>query len=159
MAQKTYLRWYMTPYLIATFAEETSNLCWKECRKVGTLARMFWQCLYIWSFWSRISKLTVTVSITCILNETTVEQYPLSVNLDLLPFHTREIVIPILFAACLLITWDWKSNLVPTVGEVVQLVDETYGYEQLMAYKEGGFFKCHKQWYLWEVFTPNYKNT
>lgn len=36
--------WHYTPYRIASYFPETSPQCWRDCRQIGNLLHMFWQC-------------------------------------------------------------------------------------------------------------------
>lgn len=37
-------RWHYTPYRLANYFPDSAPQCWRECRQIGNLLHMFWQC-------------------------------------------------------------------------------------------------------------------
>lgn len=82
-AQKILARWYYTPYIVATFSDTGSSLCWRGCGQVGTLAHMVWACPNLRGFWSAVFKLIARI--TGVITRPTIEKAILSINMSEYP--------------------------------------------------------------------------
>lgn len=147
MAQKIHLRWYYTPYMLAKFKSAQSNQCWRGCGLVGTLSHMLWSCPNLRSYWNSIFRLIL--KLTGFIIRSNIRKAILSIDLEKFPHNLKHVVMHILHAARLILMRKWKTNLTPNIGEVVNLVSETYALEQIMAYKQGYLSKFFADWRIW----------
>lgn len=59
---KLLIKWYYVPVKLHRINQETSPLCWRECRMEGTHAHIWWHCPLIQSFCRKILKMIEKIS-------------------------------------------------------------------------------------------------
>lgn len=147
MAQKIHLSWYYTPYMLAKFKSAQANQCWRGCGLVGTLSHMLWLCPSLRSYWNSVFRLIK--KLTGFIIRPNIKLAILSIELEKFPHNFKHVVMHILHAARLILMRKWKTTLTPNVGEVINLVSETYALEKIMAYKQDCLSKFYEQWLIW----------
>lgn len=153
LAAKLTARWHYTPYMMAKFSKENTNLCWRNCDQVGTLPHMLWSCKHIRSFWSETFKLIAKT--TGVITKPTPEKAILSINMSEYPLSVRSIAMHILFAARSLLVSKWRSDEIPTIREIITKVNTISVYEKILAYKDGYGAKYLSNWNLWNSLYQN----
>lgn len=144
---KLLARWHFTPYIVAKFSDANSNLCWRGCDQVGTLAHMVWACPHLRSFCTGVFKLIVKT--TGVFKKPSMEKAILSINMSEYPISVRSIVMQILFAARSLLLSKWNTNEVPTVTELSEKLNTVSEYEKILAFKDGMSAKYFSNWSMW----------
>lgn len=97
LAAKFLARWHFTPYIVAKFSKDNSNLCWRGCGQVGNLVHMVWACPHLRSFWKEVFKLIAKV--TGVITQLSTEKAILSINMVEYPITVRSVALHIIFAA------------------------------------------------------------
>lgn len=64
----------------------------------------------------------------------------------------RTIVTHILLAARMLITRKWKSNISPSVLEIIDLAKQNFTFENLLAHRHGNKQLFDHRWNLWTLW-------
>lgn len=73
----------------------------------------------------------------------------LNLNIDELPTHLRQVTVHILLATKLHLRRKWKSNTIPLIAEVVNLVHTHYTYETLLSRGSQHHSKTLALWNPW----------
>lgn len=127
LTQKLMLRWYYTPYITAKFSRDNSNLCWRGCGQIGTLAHMLWSCLGVKKFWWKVYDMLSKLTNSTVVQN--IEQAILGLNMDQYKPEHRCIVTQILLAARMELIYRWKSIDVPTIKDIKIKINTIIEYE------------------------------
>ena len=145
--QKIMLRWYLTPYRLSRFVPGSSPLCWRHCGETGTLFHLMWDCPKVTQYWAGIYDL-----ISCLF-WVRLDPSPgmalLSLEMDLVPFHLRNLLSHILLVARLALVRHWKDIISPTRSVVKQIINTHGTYEQLFAHSVGKYPSISSIWEPW----------
>lgn len=147
LSQKIALRWHLTPLRASKFLPSSSPPCRRGCGDTGHLMHMFWICKNLTCFWRNV--FSFLSDITGILTPPEPSLGIPNLGIDRFPPSCLSIVMHILLAARLLIARGWKSNKVPNLSEVVEIVRLHYKYEAMLATKQGTRKSFASIWQLW----------
>lgn len=156
VTQKTLMRWYLTPHRLAKFNIHASHDCWRGCGQTGTLLHILWTCPHLQQLWLGVQNMlreVLHLPITL-----TPQLAILNLNIDELPTHLRQVTVHILLATKLLLTRNWKSNIIPPIAEVVKVVQTHYTYETLLSRGSQHHSKTldlWNPWYKWHASNNN----
>lgn len=111
--------WHYTPYRIASYFPETSPQCWRDCRQIGNLLHMFWQCPNIKkpmepNIFQLIS------SLTGILTPPDPALAILHLGIEKFPPNFKPVVTHILLETRILILRNWKNNTSINLNQMVR---------------------------------------
>lgn len=150
MNYKILTRMYIIPDRAHRITEGRSQLCWRGCGGIGTMAHIWWQCPVIMEFWGEIRQ---------IINKILKTDIPLDPWVFL--HHGRKVptkaylksLCPhLLNAAKSLIPRYWQDKRRPTVREWLGKINEIYSLEYLK-YSEGVEMKTFEEiWKDWVNF-------
>lgn len=151
LAQKLTQRWYFTPYIVAKFSKDKSNLCWRGCGQVGTLTHMVWSCVSLRDFWTEIFNLISKVMGIPI--KPNIEQAILSSNVSNFPAAVRSIMTNILLAAHSGIMYRWKSSDIPKVSDILSKLNIIAEYERILENRDDNYSKFELNWSMWRSYS------
>lgn len=144
------MRWYLTPSRLAKFHKHTSHDCWTNCGQRGTLLHILWSCPKVTQRWKKVESIiqdilhsSVTITPHLAILNLTIEDFPL---------QQRTVITHILLAAKLLITRNWKSDNIPSLMEVTNLVQTHFNYETLLSCSKQSHTKTLTPWNQWVLW-------
>uniref|UniRef100_A0A803K926 Reverse transcriptase domain-containing protein n=1 Tax=Xenopus tropicalis TaxID=8364 RepID=A0A803K926_XENTR len=149
---KLMYRWYLVPTrLYKIYPLTSSKECWRGCAQEGTHTHIWWDCLKIVPFWTQVFDLINKVIDTPIPKIPTIAL--LNLELDLLKYTQKTLVVHFLETARLLIAQRWKTDTIPDMTAMVNLLDLTEKLEFFDSRNRNSVSSHHKKWSSWE----NYK--
>lgn len=155
LTQKLMLRWYYTPYITAKFSKDNSNLCWRGCGQVGTLAHMLWSCPEVKKFWWKVYDMLSKLTDCKVVPK--IEQAILGINMDQYKPEYRCIATHVLLAARMELVYRWKSIDVPTARDIKIKINTITEYEKILAHRDGNSLRFENNWSPWKLFlSSNY---
>lgn len=147
---KCLMRMYMTPDRMHRIDREKSQLCWRGCNEIGSMAHMWWSCPEIGVFWEEIKKYTKEIT-----------KLDLPKDPRVLLFHLSEMptkaylgtLLPhFIDAAKSLISKNWKRKERPNMREWMNKINEIQDLEYLR-FSEGTKMETYRtKWGVWEKF-------
>lgn len=153
LALKILHRWCLTPYRLAKIYKTSSSLCRRGCSVSGTLLHIFWTCNNFPSFYQKTFQLILEVrGIITPMNSALVL---LNLGIEKFLTHFRGIVTNILLAAKLILTRYWKRDLAPNPSEVVNVIQQHYGYEKSLIPYLSSFHAFEYIWGMWASWYPH----
>ena len=79
----------------------------------------------------------------------------LSLEMDLVPYSSRNLLSHILIAARLAIVRHWRDTACPGLSEVKQIIHTHGTYEQLFVHSRGRYPLIVKIWEPWNMWYSN----
>lgn len=153
MSLKITVRWYYTPAVLTTFNPQLSNSCWRQCGMRGDLLHILWKCPKLKNYWEKVFQIISELTQSQISPNPALALLPLEA--DLVPSDMGHSVLNILLAARLLITRKWKSDIPPSITEVVDLTNLHCTYERMLASSLGCLCTYLDLWSLWLSWLSN----
>lgn len=148
LSHKIYLRWYLTPQKIAKFQTLTSPTCWRGCQHTGTLLHTLWFCPAITNLWTDMEHILQDIFHSPMTFKP--QLAILNLNTKSVPPSWRIVTTHILLVTRLLITRYWKSQMSPTITEVITLVQLHYTHESILSRGKPSHLKTSNLWFPWE---------
>lgn len=145
--QKISLRWYLTPFKLATFNATLPDTCWWCNANSGDLLHIFWEYSHIQNYWATIFH--ILTDITKCHIPPTLALAILSLTIESIPPYLRLVVTYILLVAKLSLMRLWESSQAPLIENTLDLVNLNYSYELMMTSSKGMMAKTLKYWYPW----------
>lgn len=150
ITQKTLMRWYLTLSRLAKFHKHASHDCWRNCGHTGTLLHILWSCPNVTQLWKNVESIlqdilhsSVTITPHLAILNLTIEDFPI---------HQRTVITHVLLATKLLITRNWKSDNIPSLTEVTNLVQTHFTYETLLSRSKQSHTKTLTRWNPWVLW-------
>lgn len=103
-----------------------------------------------WQMWNRGS-ITQNLPIGCSITITP-QLAILNLNIDDFPPYQRSMITHVLLATKLLITRNWKSDNIPSLTEVTNLVQTHFTYETLLSRSKQSHTKTLTRWNPWVLW-------
>ena len=124
---KIKIRVFRTPLVLARYSD-TSNLCWRQCGKVGDHTHIFWDCPKLYQCWRDIQveiKLSLGVKPACfILGDT-----PAVIDSQ----NQKYLLGVMLLIAKQVITVLWRKEMPPNVQQWRERLKNVYLMESITA--------------------------
>lgn len=135
-------RMYITPDRAHKIQKETSQLCWRGCKDIGTMAHIWWQCPGMKKFWGEIRSNIFEITSMRIPDDPWVCLHHGS-NMPT-KRYLKSLLPHLLNAAKSLIPRYWLDRRRPTMREWFNKIEEIHCLEYLR-YSEGLEMKSMKR--------------
>lgn len=144
---KLLARMYITPDRAHRIRRETSQLCWRGCNEIGTMAHIWWHCLEIKKYWDEIRSIIGEITNIIILDDPRI----CLVHGNEMPMKTylKSLLPHLIKAAKSLIPRHWQDKRRPSIWEWLNKVNEIY-YLEYLRFSEGTELEAFEMtWRKW----------
>lgn len=146
---------FLTPRRLSTIYPQLPSTCWRDCGQTGTCSGH----AHGWPLHG-LSEIAKMINDLTQLNITLTPQLEtLNITIDVIPPQLRLVITHMLLATRLLIARNWKTSNIPTVADVVALVQTHYTYESMMSRGNSSHSKLANLWVPWEHWYTKYVTT
>lgn len=143
-------RWYLTPSRLHLMFPNTSNICWRCRKEVGTILHMFWSCSKLTDFWSKVRSISQKFTDFQIPNDPAF--FLLHISSIPLKTYKKSILRHLINAAKACIPMLWKQQTQPTTSMWLQKVEDINKMEDLILTAQNRQASYTKTWTLWNMF-------